>query len=117
MAILIAGLGLFGLASYLTEQRTKEIGVRKVLGSRVIDIVVLLTGDFTKLVLIANLLAWPTAWDFMNSWLESFAYRTPMSVGIFLFAGILAWLIAAVTVGSLAAATANLNPTQSLRHE
>ncbi|MDA1369290.1 MAG: ABC transporter permease [Proteobacteria bacterium] len=117
MAILIAGLGLFGLASYLTEQRTKEIGVRKVLGSGVADIVTLLTKDFSKLVLIANLIAWPAAWYFMNNWLESFAYRTPMSVGIFLFAGVLAWLIASVTVGTLAAITANINPTLSLRHE
>ena len=117
MAILIAGLGLFGLASYMTEQRTKEIGVRKVLGSGVADIVTLLTKDFSKLVLIANLIAWPAAWYFMNNWLESFAYRTPMSVGIFLFAGILAWLIASVTVGTLAAITANINPTLSLRHE
>ena len=117
MAILIAGLGLFGLASYLTEQRTKEIGVRKVLGSGVADIVTLLTKDFSRLVLIANLIAWPAAWYFMNNWLESFAYRTPMSVGIFLFAGILAWLIASVTVGTLAAITANINPTLSLRHE
>ena len=117
MAILIAGLGLFGLASYMTEQRTKEIGVRKVLGSGVADIVTLLTKDFSRLVLIANLIAWPAAWYFMNNWLESFAYRTPMSVGIFLFAGILAWLIASVTVGTLAAITANINPTLSLRHE
>jgi len=117
MAIFIAGLGLFGLASYLTEQRTKEIGVRKVLGSRVVDIVTLLTKDFSKLVLIANIIAWPVAWYFMNNWLEGFAYRTPMSIGIFLFAGFLAWLIASITVGTLAALTANINPTLSLRHE
>ncbi|NKB34480.1 MAG: FtsX-like permease family protein [Pseudomonadales bacterium] len=117
MAIFIAGLGLFGLASFLTEQRTKEIGVRKVLGSSVMDIVALLTKDFTKLVLIANLIAWPIAWYFMNGWLENFAYRVSMGVGIFFFAALLAWLIAALTVGSLAAITANLNPTLSLRHE
>ena len=117
MAIFIAGLGLFGLASYLTEQRTREIGIRKVLGSGVFDIVSLLTKDFSKLVLLANLIAWPAAWYFMNGWLQSFAYRTSMDFGIFVFAAILAWLIAAVTVGSLAAITANLNPTVSLRHE
>jgi putative ABC transport system permease protein len=117
MAIFIAGLGLFGLASFLTEQRTKEIGVRKVLGSSVMDIVSLLTKDFTKLVLLANVIAWPAAWYFMNGWLENFAYRIPMGVGIYIFAALLAWLIAAITVGSLAAMTANLNPTLSLRHE
>ena len=117
MAILIAALGLFGLASYMTEQRTKEIGVRKVLGGSVTDIVILLTRDFSKLVLMANLIAWPVAWYFMSNWLESFAYRTSMSIGIYIFAGILAWLIASLTVGSLAAMTANLNPTLSLRHE
>ncbi len=63
------------------------------------------------------LIAWPAAWYFMNSWLESFAYRTPMNIGIFVFAGVLAWLIASLTVGSLAAITANINPTLSLRHE
>ncbi len=117
MAIFIAALGLFGLASYMTEQRTKEIGVRKVLGGSVMDIVSLLTRDFSKLVLLANLIAWPCAWYFMNNWLEGFAYRTSMSLGIFLFAGLLAWVVASLTVGSLAAMTANLNPTLTLRHE
>lgn len=117
MAVLIAGLGLFGLASYLTEQRTKEIGIRKVLGSSTLGIVRLLTWDFSKLVLLANVIAWPAAWYFMNSWLESFAYRVGMGIGIFIFAAVLAWLVAALTVGSLAAITANLNPTKSLRHE
>ncbi|MCH7816743.1 MAG: ABC transporter permease [Proteobacteria bacterium] len=117
MAIFIAGLGLFGLASYLTEQRTKEIAIRKVLGSTVFGIVTLLTKDFTKLVLLANIIAWPAAWYFMNAWLEKFAYRTPIEIGIFIFAALLAWLIALITVGTLAAITANINPTLSLRHE
>lgn len=117
MAMFIAGLGLFGLASYMTEQRTREIGVRKVLGSSVLEIVTLLTKDFSKLVLLANLIAWPTAWYFMNGWLQNFAYRTELGVGIYVFAGVLAWLIAALTVGGLSALTANMNPTQSLRHE
>ena len=117
IAIFIAGLGLFGLASYLTEQRTKEIGIRKVLGSSVFDIVTLLTREFSKLVLVANVIAWPAAWYFMNGWLENFAYRTSMGIGIFIFAAFLAWLIAAITVGTLAAVTANINPSLSLRHE
>lgn len=117
MAIFIASLGLFGLASYMTEQRTKEIGIRKVLGSSVLEIVTLLTREFSKLVLLANLIAWPVAWYFMSGWLEGFAYRISMGVGVFFFAGLLAWLIAALTVGGLAAVTANTNPTLSLRHE
>ena len=80
-------------------------------------IVALLTRDFSRLVLIANLIAWPLAWYFMNGWLQNFAYRIDMNIGVFIFAGVLAWVIAAATVGSLAAFTANINPTQSLRHE
>lgn len=117
IAIFVAALGLFGLASYLTEQRTKEIGVRKVLGSSVREIVTLLTRDFSKLVLIANLIAWPVAWYFMDQWLEGFAYRTSITIWTFLFAGFLAWIVASATVGALAAITANVNPTLSLRHE
>ncbi len=117
MAFFIAGLGLFGLASYLTEQRTREIGIRKVLGSSVLEIVTMLTRDFSKLVLIANIIAWPVAWYFMNAWLQNFAYRTSMNFGIFLLAAFFAWLLASLTVGILAASAANMNPTQSLRHE
>jgi|TARA_B100000959_G_C14503463_1_gene428220 putative ABC transport system permease protein len=82
-----------------------------------VGIVSLLTRDFTKLVLIANVLAWPAAWYFMSGWLENFAYRTSMGIGIFIFAALLAWAIASLTVGVLAAITANVNPTLSLRHE
>ena len=117
MAFFIAGLGLFGLASYLTEQRTREIGIRKVLGSSVLEIVTMLTRDFSKLVLIANIIAWPVAWYFMNAWLQNFAYRTSINFGIFLLAAFFAWLLASLTVGILAANAANMNPTQSLRHE
>lgn len=117
LAVFIAGLGLFGLAAYMTEQRAREIGIRKVLGSSTGGIVLLITRDFSKLVLLANLIAWPAAWYFMNGWLQNFAYRTGMNILLFVLAGLLAWLIAATTVGSLAARTANVNPTQSLRHE
>lgn len=117
MAIFIAALGLFGLASYLTQQRTREIGIRKVLGSTTTELVTLLTRDFVTLVLLANVLAWPLAWYFMNGWLQSFAYRVSLSPGIFLFAGFVAVLIASLTVGLLVARTANLNPSLSLRHE
>lgn len=117
MAIFIASLGLFGLASYMTGQRTREIGIRKVLGSTVGQLVGLLTKDFLILVLIAMLLAWPIAAYFMNGWLESFAYRVGLDPLIFVVAGGVAIVIAALTVGLLVARTASNNPALSLRHE
>ncbi len=117
LAILIAALGLFGLASYLTEQRTKEIGVRKVLGSTILGIVVLLSKDFCKLVVLANMIAWPIAWYVMNTWMQGFVYRIDIGPGIFVAAATATLLLAFVTVGSLAAVTANRNPIQALRHE
>ena len=117
MAIFIAALGLFGLASYMTGQRTREIGIRKVLGSTVGQVVSLLTKDFLVLVCIAMLLAWPLAAYFMNGWLQSFAYRVGLNPLIFIVAGVLAIVIAALTVGLLVARTASNNPALSLRHE
>lgn len=117
MAIFIAALGLFGLASYMTAQRTREIGIRKVLGSSVGQVVSLLTKDFLILVVIAMLLAWPLAAYFMNAWLGSFAYRVGLNPMIFLVAGAVALIIAALTVGLLVARTAGNNPALSLRHE
>lgn len=117
MAIFIAALGLFGLASYMTGQRTREIGIRKVLGSTVGQLVSLLTKDFLILMCIAMLLAWPLAAYFMNGWLEGFAYRVGLNPLIFLMAGGVALIIAALTVGLLVARTARNNPALSLRHE
>lgn len=117
MAIFIAALGLFGLASYMTAQRTREIGIRKVLGSSVGQVVSLLTKDFLVLVSIAVLLAWPLAAYFMNGWLRSFAYRVGLDPLIFIGAGGVALVIAALTVGLLVARTASSNPALSLRHE
>lgn len=117
MAIFIAALGLFGLASYMTQQRTREIGIRKVLGSTVTQLVSLLTKDFLILVCIAMLLAWPLAAYFMNGWLQNFAYRVGLNPLIFLVAGGVAIIIAMITVGLLVARTASNNPALSLRHE
>ncbi len=117
LAIFIACLGLYGLASFTTEQRTKEIGIRKVMGGSVRDIVTLLSRDFGYLVLIANLLAWPLAWYLMEKWLESFAYRIDMSLFTFVLAGLLALLIAMLTVGGLAAKAAWSKPSLALRYE
>jgi putative ABC transport system permease protein len=116
-AILIACLGLFGLVTYAAEQRTKEIGIRKVLGARVSGIVGLLSKDFTILVGIAALIAFPAAWWAMYKWLETFAYRTEISWWIFLVAGAVALAIALLTVSIQTVRAALANPIKSLRSE
>src|SRR5882724_6383523 len=116
-AILIACLGLFGLVTYAAEQRTKEIGIRKVLGARVTSIVGLLSKDFTMLVGIAALIAFPAAWWAMYKWLETFAYRTEISWWIFLVAGAVAVAIALLTVSIQTVRAALANPVKSLRSE
>ncbi len=116
-AILIASLGLFGLVTYAAEQRTKEIGIRKVLGANVGGIVALLSRDFVKLVLIASLIAFPISWWAMNQWLQSFAYRVGISWWIFAIAGLSAVLIALVTVSLQTIRAALANPIRSLRSE
>lgn len=116
-AILIACLGLFGLVTYAAEQRTKEIGIRKVLGARVSGIVSLLSSEFTMLVGIAALIAFPVAWWAMYKWLETFAYRTEISWWIFLVAGAVALAIALLTVSIQTIRAALANPVKSLRSE
>lgn len=116
-AIFIGCLGLFGLVTYAAEQRTKEIGVRKVLGASVGGIVAMLSKDFAKLVLIASLIAFPVAWWAMNKWLQSFAYRVSISWWIFIVAGVAAILIALITVSFQAIKAALANPVKSLRTE
>lgn len=117
LAIFIACLGLFGLAIFVARRRTKEIGVRKALGSSAFGIVLLLTKAFSKWVIIANLIAWPLAWYFMNEWLSSFAYRTPMGPWLFVSAGLLALVIALLTIAHRAYVTAQRNPVDALRYE
>lgn len=117
LAIFIACLGLFGLASFTTEQRTKEIGVRKVMGASVSGIVFLLTKEFTKWVLIANVIAWPIAYYSLNKWLQGFAYRTSLTLTAFIFSGIISLIIALLTVSYQAFKTAASNPADSLRYE
>jgi ABC-type antimicrobial peptide transport system permease subunit len=117
LAIVISCLGLFGLASFLTEQRTREIGIRKVLGASESGIAFLLSRQFTKWVLIANLFAWPAAYVVMNEWLKSFAYRININVWLFVFSGILAAGIALLTVSFQAIRAARANPVDSLRYE
>lgn len=117
LAILIACLGLFGLSTFIAEQRTKEIGIRKVLGSSVSSIVQLLSKDFIRLVAIAFVIAAPLAWWAMNKWLQDFANRTSISWWIFLLAGVLAFVIAIATVSFQAIKAAMMNPVNSLRTE
>jgi putative ABC transport system permease protein len=117
LAIIIACVGLFGLAAYTANLRTKEIGIRKVLGASVGGIVVLLSRDFTKLILIAFLLATPFAWYMMDNWLQNFAYRIQLSIGIFLLAGAIALLIAWVTVSYQSIKAAIVNPVKSLKNQ
>jgi putative ABC transport system permease protein len=117
VAILIACLGLFGLATYTAEQRIKEIGVRKVLGATIRNIVSMLSKDFIKLVIIASVFAIPLSWWAMNRWLQDFAYRISISWWVFAAAGIIALLIALVTVSSQAIRAALANPVKSLRTE
>lgn len=116
-AILIACLGLFGLASFTAERRTKEIGVRKVFGARVRDIVGLLLWQFSKPVLIANLIAWPVAWYYLSEWLSGFAYRIDLSPLYFVAAGLGALVIAWATVTLHSVRVARSKPVHALRYE
>jgi len=117
LAILIACLGLFGLITYAAEQRVREIGIRKVLGASVNNIAKMLSVDFLKLVLISSVIAFPIAWWAMHKWLEDFAYRVSISWWIFFLSGILALLIAVLTVGFQAIKAGVANPVKSLRTE
>lgn len=117
LAIIIACLGLLGLATYIAEQRRKEIGVRKVLGASVANIVKMLSIDFIKLVLIAFLIATPIAWWFMNEWLQDFAFRIDLSWGIFAITGLVALVIALITLSFRAIKAAIANPVDSLKTE
>jgi putative ABC transport system permease protein len=117
IAITICCLGLFGLATFSAEQRTREIGIRKVLGSSVTNIVTLLSKDFVKLVLIGNVVAIPLAWYIMNQWLQEFAFRTPLNWWVFGAAVALSLLIALLTVSYQAIKAALMNPVSALRSE
>ena len=117
LVILIACLGLFGLASFTAEQRTKEIGIRKVLGALVPNIFLLLSREFAKWVLLANIIAWPVAYFIMNRWLENFAYRTKIGVGTFFLSSGLALVIALLTVSYQCLKAARFNPVDALKYE
>jgi len=117
IAIIIACLGLLGLASYSAENRVKEIGIRKVLGASVSNIVSLLSKDFLKLVLLANIISWPIAWYVLNAWLQNYAYRIDMSGWVFVLAGLTSLLIAIIAISSQTFKAAIINPVKNLRTE
>lgn len=117
LAIFISCLGLLGLAAFLAERRTKEIGIRKILGASRRSIIKLLSGEFALLLIISNVLAWPFAYYSMSKWLQSFVYRIQVSVWTFILSGLLASSIAFLTVSIQAVRTSNTNPVESLRNE
>jgi ABC-type antimicrobial peptide transport system permease subunit len=117
VAIIIGCLGLFGLVSYMTAQRTKEIGVRKVLGATMPDILTLFSKEFASLLLLAFVIAAPVAYYFMHAWLSDFAYRIELGFGIFLLALLAASGIVLLTVGYKSMAAALSNPIEALRYE
>ena len=117
LAIVIASVGLFGLAAFVTRKRTKEIGIRKVMGSTITRVIALLSTNFAKLVGIAFLIATPLAFFAIKKWLQNFAYQTPVSAWIFILAGLIALFIALITISFHTIKVANSNPADSLRYE
>ncbi|KAB2878829.1 FtsX-like permease family protein [bacterium] len=117
LAVFISCLGLFGLASFATEQRTKEIGIRKVLGASIARIVSTLTTEFLKLVLLANIIGWPIAYLLMSRWLQDFAYRIDINIGTFILTGLVTLIIAIATVSYRAIRAATANPVEALKYE
>jgi putative ABC transport system permease protein len=117
LTVFIACLGLFGLASFTAEQRTKEIGIRKILGAKVSGLIMLLVKEFARWVLIANIVAWPVAYFVARNWLERFAYRTELGLEVFILSAVAALFIATLTVSYQAIKAATANPIESLRYE
>jgi putative ABC transport system permease protein len=116
-AVCIACLGLFGLAMFTSERRVKEIGIRKIAGGSVWDIVGLLTAEFSRLVLLSNLIAWPVAYLLMRAWLAGFAYRIDLGPLLFLGGAAIAFAVAWLTVGAVAARAAQIRPALALKSE
>ena len=117
LTIFVACLGLFGLASFMAEQRKREIGVRKVLGASVVGILVMFLKDFIILVIIANLIAWPIAYYVMDGWLQTFVYRMDLGIGVFIIGGVMTLVIAVAAVAYQALKAAASNPVDALRCE
>jgi len=117
LAIFVAYLGLYGLASFSAERRTKEIGIRKVLGASAYQITLITSKEYLKWIIFGNIIAWPTAYFFINKWLQNFAYRINISWLIFIIALISVIFIAFISVSYQSIKAANKNPADSLRYE
>ncbi len=117
IAIIIAFMGLIGLATFVTAQRTKELGVRKILGASVMNIIFLLSGTFLRWVVLANIIAWPVAYLLMRSWLENFAYHITLSPWIFMISGLSVFLVAIIVIGYQSIKSALINPARALKYE
>jgi len=117
LALFISCLGLFGLSSYVLEKRTKEIGIRKILGASVSGIIVMVSKEFGKWILLANVIAWPIAYFSMNLWLENFSYRIEISIWMFLLSTLIVMVLSLLTVSYQSIKTALANPANSLRYE
>ena len=117
LSIFISCLGLFGLASFITQQRTKEIGIRKILGASVINILQLLSKEFIILVTLSNIIAWPLAYYFMNKWIQNFVYHTNISIFVFVLSAFLAIIVTLSKVSIQAVKAATTNPVDSLKYE
>jgi putative ABC transport system permease protein len=117
LSIFLSCLGLYGLSSFLAGKRTKEIGIRKVMGATTRQIVTLFSWDAMKWVLISNLIAWPIAWLYMKQWLNDFAYKTSISLWIFLLSGFIVLLISAITLSFQAQKAARINPAITIKQE
>jgi len=117
LAIVISCMGILGMAIFTTQRRTKEIGVRKVMGASVQDILIMITSHFIKWVLVANIFAWPVAWYAMHVWLQDFAYRIELTVWPFIFSGLVAFSVALLAVSWQVIRAATANPIESLRYE
>jgi putative ABC transport system permease protein len=117
LSILVACLGLLGLVSFTTELKTKEIGIRKVLGASTGHVVLLLSKEFIKWIVLANIVAWPLAWFMMSRWMQNFAYRAPIGWSVFVLAGVAAVSVASFTFIFQTVRTASAKPVDSLRYE
>jgi putative ABC transport system permease protein len=117
LGVFITCLGLWGLSSLSTEQRIKEIGVRKILGASVSGIILLLSKEFTKWVVVANIFAWPIGYFVVNKWLQNFAYRTKITADVFILSALFSLAIALITIGLQTRKMAQANPVESLRYE
>ena len=117
LIIFIAALGLFGLTSFMAEQRTKEIGIRKVLGGTVVSIIKLLSKEFLTLIIIANIVAWPIIYFLMNNWLNNFSAQTFINPAFFILTAIITTFLAIFIAGMRAYIASNMNPVDTLRYE